>query len=302
MRLLPHVYRHRSNYWSNTKFADRIRRTFNVSKKPFAATMEGWDDWKDENKSKFGYWLAEEFLDDLQNVILYPSDLWHEIRVYIRNRFFDKTHLLTTNLKPGEFHEFSTVMEHGLMEGLVDFIEIEKAHMHIISGALKRERALRMREWFLTGKKQEILLDKIKRIPSWRRFTSTRCPEAGIKYLEWEMTLDSPEANKDWPDWQPPAEDVMTQARAAKEQFEIYNWWKEYITRPDEMDISGWTTYCDELEKKTGSIFRHHKETPEERARVKAMLDEMHNIEESRRNEETEMMIRLVKIRKHLWT
>lgn len=68
------------------------------------------------------------------------------------------------------------------------------------------------------------------------------------------------------------------------------------------MDISGWTTYCDELEKKTGSIFRHHKETPEERARVKAMLDEMHNIEESRRNEETEMMIRLVKIRKHLWT
>ncbi len=302
MKFLPRVYRYRNIYWSNTKFADWLRRRSAVSKKPFAASMEDWDDWKNQNKNKFGYWLTEDFLDDLQNVIFYPSDLWHEMRTYIRNRFFDKTHSLSTSLKRGEFHEFFTRMEYGLMEGLVDFIEVEKAHMHIISGYVKKERAPRMREWFLTGKKREIIFDKIKRTPSWRKFTSTRCVEAGIKHLEWEMTLDSPEANKDWPDWQPPAEDVITQAKAAREQLEIYNWWKEYITRPDEMDISGWSTYCEETRIKSGSLWSRKDETPEEREHVSAMLKEMRDIEESRRNEATEMLIRLIKIRKHLWT
>ena len=89
------MYRTRVNYWGNSKFADRLRSLVGI-KKPGAATLEEWDDWKDvyKNSHPFFYWLTEDFLDDVQNAIMYPVDVIDEFRYYFRNRFFDRLHYL----------------------------------------------------------------------------------------------------------------------------------------------------------------------------------------------------------------
>ena len=83
------------NYWSCTKFADRLRGT----PKPTAETSSGWKEWGNAAKKAhpFRYWLAEEFLDAVQNVINYIPEKLYNVKYYINNRWVTKTHSLTAN-------------------------------------------------------------------------------------------------------------------------------------------------------------------------------------------------------------
>src|SRR5688572_24770666 len=86
----------RKNYWSNTKFADWVRGV----KKPNSATSEGWDVWRQQaKKKKIRYWLSEEGLDHLQNIVFFPIDLFNTIKFYNYNRWVSKTHSLNSTLK-----------------------------------------------------------------------------------------------------------------------------------------------------------------------------------------------------------
>jgi hypothetical protein len=57
----------RSHYWSCSKFADWVRGTPKLG----AGTAEQWDEWdrKAQGYSKVRYWLAEEGLDYVSNVV-----------------------------------------------------------------------------------------------------------------------------------------------------------------------------------------------------------------------------------------
>lgn len=119
-------------------------------------------------------------------------------------------------------------------------------------------------------------------------FSRYRSPEHGIAYLKWEMGLEeSPE-----------------QAENAKEILELYTWWKEvYLKRIDAMDASGWSDYCETM-RKSGYDLLHseRKEPPELAEKGEIALEKMKEIEKNYENEEQEMLIRLIKIRKSLWT
>lgn len=265
------MHRTRAHYWSCSSFAHWLRQTLGASNKPNAATMEEWSDWRTNSKtsSPFVHWLTEEFLDKVQNVLCFPGDVWNEIRYYIKNRFFDKMHYLQTRLEPGKYYDLDTRLLHGLFESLVDFVEVEKAHMQQMMG--EEDKPLRYRFWFL-------------------RFSSIRSKELGFKYLEWEATLDEP--GQEYP--------CNDQAKTAREIMELYTWWKEKRpARPDPYDITGWTEYC--ASKPDGELFWATK-TDEERAQSKSMLDQMNDIEKQYDDEDEQMMLRLIKIRKSLWT
>lgn len=289
--------RTRYTYWSNSDFADWIRKISGVQIKPAADTLEGWHNWRKANENSWGYWIAEEFLDLLQDVVSLPADMWYAFRYYIKNRYFDKLHYLQTQLKPGQYYDVDTRLLHGMFETLVDFIEVEKAHMYWIT---YRPKATELRNWFMYGTKPDFIPKPMSHRFRFIRFYSDRSAPAGMKYLQWETTLDDPEANKDYSEWQPPEQSMLTQARVAQELINLYNWWKiERPSRPDPMDESGWTAYCDlkaELEEPMW------EKTKEEREQTRKMLDQMREMEEQYDQEDEQMMIRLIKIRKHLWT
>jgi hypothetical protein len=246
----------RIQYWSNSKFSKWVRKTFADFEKPSALTFEGWDIWEANNKAKhpFVFWFTEDFLDDVQNFIYWPYDKWLSFKYYLSNGFVSKTHVLSTGLKFGQYYEIDYRIIRGLFETLVDFIEIEKAHMY---------------SWNHP---------EFKSINKW--YQPWRCPESGLAHLAWEMTLDKPQKDEDGKEL--PYSENPRQAESAREQLALYNWWKHTRpARPDPYEASGFN-------KENNYDTKNH--------------ELLQKIEKQYDDEDEEMMIRLIKIRHHLWT
>lgn len=201
------------NYWSCTKFADWLRGTPNLEH----GTSDKWAAWRKSAKRKrLRYWLAEEGLDYLQNIICAPITFLNAIIRYIRHRFVAKTHTLTSNLKRGTWHEFDDRILHCLF-----FVETEFWHQHLLCSAEDRKKY---------------------HIPWYRKSLKLglwRCPAAGLDYLNWASALkyEEDELPKNDPKFGKPT----PQALAAQEILVLYRWWKtERAKRPDADDVSGY--------------------------------------------------------------
>ena len=274
----------RANYWSCSKFADWLRGTA----KPRAETSKGWRLWNKAAKEThpIRYWIVEEGLDYAQNFVNWPSDRLNDVRYYINNRWIHTTHgMMSRSLEPGKWHEFETRLLHSTFDQLVDFVEIEQAWHHVMWDEKAREKYQTpwwQKQWFFRWGKV------------WR------CPEAGVEHLEWASDLN---LNDFHSPGDPEYDQPSPQAIAAKELLELYNWWKfDRPSRPDPMDESGWTAYCEMRREKGIDFLDFEDKTPEEAALSKAALDKSQEIENQYDQEDEEMLIRLIKIRRSLWT
>ena len=272
--------RSRARYWSNTKFADWLRGT----PKPLAETSEGWDQWRSLAKANHAlrFWLAEEGLDIIQDVVHWPTDQLHSVKYWINNRFVTKTHALTSTLPRGTWHEFDTRLLHCAFDELVNFVEVELAWSNIAWDSESRKKY--KPPFYAYG---------------WFRWRTWKSPEAGLEYLRWASSL----TNEEWlPDGEKDKAEPTQQAIVARETLELYNWWKVVRpARPDPHDASGWSALCDERRQKHGGPLREEK-TAEEREQTRKALDLCTKIEYNYDKEDEEMLIRLIKIRKGLWT
>jgi len=277
------------NYWSNSKFSNRLRGAV----KPFSLSADEWDEWRTlaSKKHPIRYWVAEELLDHLQDIWMFIPNQLSKVSYYISNRFIEKRHVLKTKLKPGVWHEFETRLLHGAFEELVDFVEVEKAYHHTAMDGEARE----------------------KYKPSfWRRgflglyFRGWRCPEAGISHLKWEASLRYSAADGYTPR-HPEFGMPTNQAVGADETMELYFWWKNRKYRPDPYEESGINTYYEnksnELSKEKGiKVLPGSFKDFEDKTQWQKLNDECHSLEKKYTLEDTEMLIRLVKLRSSLWT
>jgi len=117
----------------------------------------------------------------------------------------------------------------------------------------------------------------------WKRFGFRRSSELGLEYLNWAASLVYDEScglsKKDLKYGKP-----TPQADSAKEIIELYNWWKNRPNRPDPFDL-----YNEEIDK------RNKKE------RI-ARYKKINKIESDYEKEDEKMLIKLIKIRKSLWS
>ena len=263
-----------SKYWSCTTIADKIRGT----DKPVSATAEGWDSWNDSAKlaHPVRYWIVEEGFDYIQGAVMYIPNILRSAHCYIYNRYVRHSHALvanTANIQRGSYTELGSQILPCLFDSLVDYVEIEKAWMNVVfddSTAKKYKLPWRQTKWYAQG------------LTTWRNV------EAGMAYLEWEMTV-SDDGN------------LTPQAIAAAEIRELYLWYKTtYRDRPDPSDESGWSAWCDHRFEEGKSPF--NRESTEARVETSRLLTEFAAIEAKYEAEDTEMLIRLIKIRNSLWT
>jgi hypothetical protein len=116
-----------------------------------------------------------------------------------------------------------------------------------------------------------------------------RSAEGGIEHLKWAMGLKKDEENGYQKEYTEGYGEPTPQAESSKEILEIYNWWKNvrpYREHPH--DISKWSEICE------GRI--------KDKEIIRESLDKLTSIEEQYDKEDEDMMIRLIKIRKSLWT
>lgn len=274
----------RSTYWSCSKFADWVRGTPKLS----AGTGEQWDEWrtKAQGYNPVRYWIAEEAFDAVQNFINYPLDKLNDIRYYINNRWVSRSHSLTAHpqdIKPGQWQDVGNRFLPCLFNELVDFVEIEQAWHTCMWDEEARKKY--SPPWWRKG---------------WLRWRTWRCPEAGLAYLDWAMTLTNKEFIKEGE-----KEEPTYQAKAAREIKELYLWWTQtYRNRPDPYDASGWTAYCELSRLHNGGklSWDGSKDSKELERASKLALKELRKIEAAYEKEDEQMMIRLIKIRQSLWT
>lgn len=283
----------RAHYWSCSKFANWLRGT----DKPRSATTSEWNRWRQTAKRSHvvRYWLAEEGLDAVQNFIWWPVDKLYSIKYYINNRWVTRTHSLTAHprdIARGEWRDVGNRFLPCLFNELVNFVEVEQAWSHIAWDTEARKKyCVPFWGW------------------GWFRWRTWRCPEAGIEHLKWAMTLTNEEFLEEE---QKHLAKPTPQALAAKEILELYTWWKEvYPNRPDPMDASGWTAWCEQRRQRIKdqdpdaelmALLDSEDRTPEETATSRRILDLSYEIERQQTEEDTEMMCRLIKIRDSLWT
>jgi len=262
------------------KISDWVRGMPKIS----AGTAKEWREWEMVAKrKKVRYCLAEDGLDVLQGILNWPRDRWSDVRHYIDNRWIAKTHALTSGLKQGKWHDFDTRLLHSTFDSLVDFVEVELACFNIACSDEVRNKY--KDPWYHTV---------------WP-FRACRKPLAGMDYLDWAASLKHDE------DWMDPNDlnfgKPTAQAIAAQETIVLYKWWKqERPLRPDPMDASGWSAYCDEKREKNSSWIDWNEEAEEDKVRSRRILEICHQMEQEQENEDTEMLIRLIKVRQYLWT
>lgn len=253
-------------YWSNSKLADAIRGV----DKPKSATLEDWKEWTatSKNKSKIRYWIAEDGLDYLQQFVYFPLTCKNRLFRYVNNRWITKTHgLMSSSLERGTWHELDERILYSLFDELVNFVEIELA---ISSGYI--------------GKQHKVPL--LKRVFS--RLVNWRCPEAGLDYLEWAAQLESEPYEYDFE-----RQVNTTQAQAAIKIKELYIWWTK--TRPARIDPYD-TDEFNEYYSKYSDVTEEDTEQYRNVCRVADETDRQYY------EEDTAMLIELIKIRNRLWT
>jgi hypothetical protein len=265
-------YRSRMTYWSNSKLSYKIQQLAGMERDPVAASSKEWR-LRDEAKKKVSpvvYWITEEGFDIVQNTLYFPYDVYRNTHAKLHNIFISKTHYIVTKLPKGQWHESDTRIMHGLCELLVDFVETEKAHMYDLGKVWDEDNSF--------------VVIKDRR-------------EAGLKYLDWEISLvhekgELREENYDL------IGKPTSQAKGAKNIKEIYLWWKDVRpNRPDPMDISGWSEYC-----ATKKDMFDPEEDEEKHKQVRVMLDTITKIEKTYNDEDTEMLTRIIKGRRGMWT
>jgi hypothetical protein len=275
------------NYWTCSKFADWLRGTTKLK----MGTSEEWDEWENRAKKDFPvrWWLAEEGLDYVQRFIVYIPEKLRAIKYYINNRWITRTHALTASprdIRPGTWHDVGGRFLPCLFNELQDFVEIELAWWHLV-WADKEDRKKYNAPWWNFG---------------WWNLHRWRCPQAGLDNLEWQRNLrwKEDEVGSD----SPSVGQLTHQAIKAQEILDLYKWWTEvYRNRPEPMEASGWSAYCEAARLANGGKLSFSADkTPE----LKKMSNKAHKllrkIEEAYEKEDEQMMIRLIKVRHGLWT
>jgi hypothetical protein len=278
-----------NRYYSESKLFVWLRKKFGINK-PEAL---GWGEWETYNnnlkaKKPFAFWLTDTLPDLLEKPAEFLIDPLYECKYYLRNRFVSKTHLLRTGLKAGQFHEFENKVLYGLFAELVDFVEIEKAHMQVIWSKEHRDKYSR---------------------PKWHkywllRWSEWRCPEAGLDHLKWEAELKFDE-NNGTEKGDPQFNNLTPQAESAIWLMSAYNWWKnDRPLRVDPYDASGITEFHDKMKEKYGKgmwMFNDDMSS-EDKAEEHVIYERVSALEKQYADEDTKWLKEVIDHRNELWT
>jgi len=241
---------------------------------PEAASMEDWAEWNNTaEQSKLKWFIADTVPTWFAVTFQYR---YENVIGKLKSKYIRKHNLIKINsLKDDEWYDTDTRLMHGIFQLLVDFVELEKAHMEIMFN--------------------------MDNPPRYMRKVKYRSAEMGIKYLDWEISLGK--------------EGGTNQSKNAKTIKELFLWWKyDRPSRIELMDVKGsMGTSSNEFysdmnddkndNERVSSMFASIDRRKDKEPELYKDVNKAYEDAEAKYNKEDEqMLIKLVKIRKSLWT
>jgi len=259
--------------YKQTKNLVRRFRSWMSYNPPGALTSKGWRlfDQEFEKLAPIRYWSKNVFRLSVIEPIKWK---YEKISDWIRYRTYDSYHVVDTGLEP-QYYGLDTRILHVNFNMLKDFVEVDQA--------------LHTYWWSAEFTEQATWCEK--HMPFYRNFFPFRRPDLGIKHLDWAITLDDPTL--------PLHEQCPSQAESARETKLLYKWWTE--DRPARKEIDhvpyddqglGILSALDEDFDHDAEDYKQHVESMDARSKQEADWHE----------EDDQMLIRLIKLRRSLWT
>ena len=110
---------YRNSYWSDSKVFSWMLPEKTRQPKSFASVDEMIASMRTKDP------LIERFIDKLQDIILFPSDLAYSVKIYFKNSK-GNTHVLDGGLEKGQWYDLTGRIPLCLFNELEKFIEKEK--------------------------------------------------------------------------------------------------------------------------------------------------------------------------------
>ena len=121
----------RTSYWSNSAFADYLRKVSGIKKQPGFATMDGWKEYERHSNTVAPIMNKMiDYLDNIQKAVYWIPDTFDSI-VYFFSNIKNRSHVLRTTTKPGKWSDLVTKIPDALMFAVIDFVEKECFWMNI---------------------------------------------------------------------------------------------------------------------------------------------------------------------------
>ena len=249
----------------------RIKLWFDYNP-PGSLSSKGWRlfDQEFREKAPIRYWI----MHDLRNATIQPLKFkYRSISEWIRYRTTRRYHVVDTGLPPGYYDVDNRILN---------------ANFNLLKNFVECEQARQRYHWSDDGIKVSPWYTKL---PLYWTFVEFRRPDLGIKHFEWAATLDDPAL--------PPHERSDKQAEDAREILALYYWWVR--DRPARKVVE-YKDYNDQGLGILGAFDADFDRNAPDYKEYQASVEKSVNQEEQWNEEDTAMLIRLMKIRRGLWT
>lgn len=210
-----------------------------------------WDTWHKEARAKYPirYFLQQTAPRQWNRRVVWPlrRAIW-----WVRYHTINRNNIIRIRSLSPAYHDEDTLMLHGCFQLLVNYVEIGLSGLNY--------------SWHEANSS---FLNRWK----------SRCPEAGLDYLDWAINDESTQAT--------------SQAEDARQHKALYLWWT--IERPARLDP--WTSpqiWGDAKIDEDFTAMRHQARIAA--GKISTTTDELYAVEDQA------MLERLLKVRRSMWT
>lgn len=188
---------------------------------------------------------------------------------------FDNTVIHIRSLQKNVYYDTDVRLLHGMMSLLVDFVEIELAHLQL--NCIEHTHALTLKQQLFYCLPRFLQNDEL-----------IRSRELGVAYLDFEQRIEKSAPKEE------------QRARIVKE---LYIWWTDERPKRVAADEK-FKVFLRELKERHVCLATIRDEVEKQAIidKENELIKEMLDLEKKYENEDTEMLKRLIDIRGYLWT